>query len=275
MICFGAEFIMAKISPFIARIGQFARAALEASLEASRGLPAKATPEQIQMATHCGYFSRLHGGSPAQVAAADGFPENKDLVLTSLSIAMHQLGKKPLGFGSNLTLEHLYNGFLNFHPECKERTLFGLYGNALNLIQLKALIGEEYDKTGDQTESMFNNEYEFIFHEKVPFNQFLFATSFQHRDSFDKGLRVPNELFKFNPTLPKVLTKNDIKDLNSTLGWLLEHNAKEPLHDMVAQIFSKTNPEFHPPVLKGNKELAQVIKDFLEKESEQLSKGPQ
>lgn len=226
----------------------------------------------LNQATSPRYLVRLDSRPPAAVAAQQGFPATPFNLesLTSMHLTLHQLGDCPLGLGANLTLQELRDGFLKIHPEASERTLYGFSENAFYLKYIIAKLGRT-EMSFTDSDGRYDMEQEYIVQQHVPLERFLFATTSKHRDSFNHGLRVPNELFEFNPMLPKVLTQEDIKDLPSTIGWLLEHNAEIPARDLVKSVCAGIQGEYLLPMLKGRKEIAEEVNRLLLTDSPTLS----
>lgn len=210
------------------------------------------------------YLIRLDSRTSAAISAKKGFPETPvDLdTISNMHLAMHQLGHHPLGLGANITLKDLRKGFLKFHPEARQRTLFGFSGSVINLNFLTARLGRA-EMSYTDSDGQFDREKEFVVQQHVPFHRFLFATSFKYREAFDNNVRVPNELFEFNPKLPKTLTQDDIKDVTSTITWLLEHDAELPAQTLVRYLFSNIDEKYFLLVLHERHDIVQEVRRLL------------
>lgn len=207
------------------------------------------------------YGIRVDGRMPDKIHLQDGFPailgHDEILAITQARLERyqtHNMGR--IGLGAVASYDHLHQDYHgNPHVEAT-RCIYGFFGKAVYLPGFNAkLLGERTEAGG--------YEREYVLLEAIAFNHILFATTPEHRQAFESGLRVPNEMMTYNARLPAYLTKAEINDLQTTLAWLLDNSATQTASELCKCVFREQTLLNISEQLDGNSSLIQEVERLL------------
>jgi len=206
------------------------------------------------------YGIREDGRMPDKIHMQGGFPAvlNHDEVLKITrsrfeNYQAYNVGR--IGLGAASSYDHLCQAYNGNAQVGATRCIYGLFGRAIYLPRFNAeLFGESADK---------DYEKEYLLLEKIALNRILFATTPEHRQAFEEGLRVPNEMMTFNARLPRYVTKSDINDLQSILSWLLDNHAIYTASKLCKFMFKDKSALNISQQLQGNQTLIQEVSRLL------------
>jgi hypothetical protein len=210
------------------------------------------------------YGLRVDGRSPDKIHIQGGFPavlsHERVLEITRTRLEKYQaynVGR--IGLGVISSYDRLMQGPVGHVQMAANRCIYGLFGRAIYLPRINAKL---FGESGDY-------EKEYLVLEKMAFNRILFATTPEHRQAFDQGLRVPNEMMLYNARLPPYLTKSDINDLTAVLSWLLTNDAIHTASKLCESLFKDKSVVNISQQLNGDQALMQEVSRLLSIKSTQ------
>ncbi|WP_058478917.1 hypothetical protein [Legionella waltersii] len=207
-----------------------------------------------------GVFMRVDGRDPSAFHKEGGLKPRVDQkrieVLTFEDVINYQrFNLNPFGWGCCKSFSDLLAFINNNKSHADSRWIIVFYGTGTSLLDLKLRTGIESDG--------YDMETEYIVTRGVPFDNMVAATSPNSREKFMEGALVPNVMHNYNPSLPKVLRKEDISSGIHLLTWLLKHNSEEAFVRACTHLYKGKSEETINIMLEGDTVLFAAVKAAL------------
>jgi hypothetical protein len=213
-----------------------------------------------------GLFLRVDGRAPTVFQEDGGLKPRVDIqrieALTFSDVVQYQrFNQNPFGWGTCRSFSELATFIQNNKSHSDSKWIFAFYGTGTSLLELKHHTGIESDG--------YDIESEHIVFSHVPFDNMLAATCPKYRQKFLDDLLVPNAMHDFNPSLPKVLRKEDISSSKNLLSWLLKHDSEEAFVSVCTHLYRGRSEEAIKIMLGGDKALVAAVQVALKKAEQQ------
>jgi hypothetical protein len=137
----------------------------------------------------------------------------------------------PFGYGACPTIDSLREFEQGNRSQTKPRSMYIMFGNAVNLMEFKIEMGLE--------PSPRDYEKERIVLETIPIDHFLAAIPPEFKDKFWNSLQIPNVLSQLQPhlELPAQLKLDDLSSERNILRWLLLNNSEKLFKHLCDDLF--------------------------------------
>lgn len=200
--------------------------------------------------------------TPKEIYEGGGFAPRKTRqellgVTVSQVQAYQSYNTNPFGLGACKGISSLARGYMQGNSTtAKQNHLYCFVSNAVYLPFFNLEVGAGKHER--------DYEEEHLVTDTIPLHNIYSSCAPEHLEKLLAGLRVPNEMAKYNSELPKSFSMEDMENSRSVLGWFLENNCEKAAQTFCAAKFGNLSEEDLSRKLGRDQPFLKIVQSLIQ-----------